>query len=416
MKKHSIKRKNGSANILILVFILGVLTFILINSFLPFKDKLFSLLYPKSPSSAAVISNDGFSLDTPITQTVNQQFKVRIFASSDTQNSNLFSARITFPQNLINVVSIDNTNSFITTLWGAETFDNATGQLIVVGGVPSPGYMTTAGSPSLFATITFNAIAPGSGSITFNPDTSIFANSNNQDILISNSNASLTINPLPTNTPTITLTPTPTNTPNPKKGHNLNLTPTPTPTPSVLDTQSPSVPTGLSATPVSSSQINLAWNSSTDNVGVKGYDIFRNNILIAQVSTTSFGDTGLNPVTTYSYTVASYDQASNFSAQSNIVSATTLTQATNTGNITGVVTSSSNGTVLPNVKICILISQNGKCNNLYPTVYSSTSGKYTITNITTGTYYIQFVLKNHKTQTLSATVISGQTITLNVSM
>ena len=37
------------------------------------------------------------------------------------------------------------------------------------------------------------------------------------------------------------------------------------------DTQAPTIPTGLSAQAVSSSQINLSWTASTDNVGVTGY-------------------------------------------------------------------------------------------------------------------------------------------------
>ena len=39
------------------------------------------------------------------------------------------------------------------------------------------------------------------------------------------------------------------------------------------DTQAPSVPTGLKATAVSSTQINLSWVASTDNVGVTGYRV-----------------------------------------------------------------------------------------------------------------------------------------------
>jgi hypothetical protein len=39
-------------------------------------------------------------------------------------------------------------------------------------------------------------------------------------------------------------------------------------TPPPQDTAAPSAPTNLSAMPVSSSQINLAWSASTDNVGV----------------------------------------------------------------------------------------------------------------------------------------------------
>ena len=41
------------------------------------------------------------------------------------------------------------------------------------------------------------------------------------------------------------------------------------------DTVAPSVPAGLSATPVSATQINLAWTASTDNVGVTGYRVER---------------------------------------------------------------------------------------------------------------------------------------------
>src|SRR3972149_10009796 len=41
------------------------------------------------------------------------------------------------------------------------------------------------------------------------------------------------------------------------------------------DPESPTAPTGLVASPISSSQINLAWNASTDNVGVTGYSIER---------------------------------------------------------------------------------------------------------------------------------------------
>jgi len=39
----------------------------------------------------------------------------------------------------------------------------------------------------------------------------------------------------------------------------------------VPDSTLPSVPTGLMATAVSISRINLAWTASTDNIGVKNY-------------------------------------------------------------------------------------------------------------------------------------------------
>jgi chitodextrinase len=47
------------------------------------------------------------------------------------------------------------------------------------------------------------------------------------------------------------------------------------------DIEAPTTPTGLAATAVSSSQITLSWNVSTDNVGVAGYRIYRNGSLLA---------------------------------------------------------------------------------------------------------------------------------------
>ncbi|MBI2120227.1 MAG: fibronectin type III domain-containing protein, partial [Parcubacteria group bacterium] len=89
------------------------------------------------------------------------------------------------------------------------------------------------------------------------------------------------------------------------------------------DTIAPTVPTGLSATAISSSQINLAWTASTDNVGVTGYKVFRGGVQIATVAGTSYSNTGLSPSTTYTYTVSAYDAAGNNSAQSASKSATT---------------------------------------------------------------------------------------------
>ena len=40
-----------------------------------------------------------------------------------------------------------------------------------------------------------------------------------------------------------------------------------------VDTQAPTVPTNPTASAVSSSQINLSWTASTDNVGVTGYSV-----------------------------------------------------------------------------------------------------------------------------------------------
>ena len=54
------------------------------------------------------------------------------------------------------------------------------------------------------------------------------------------------------------------------------------------DTTPPSVPSGLAATPVSASQVDLTWTASTDNVAVTGYRIFRGGSLVGNSSTPSF--------------------------------------------------------------------------------------------------------------------------------
>jgi chitodextrinase len=90
------------------------------------------------------------------------------------------------------------------------------------------------------------------------------------------------------------------------------------------DTTSPSIPAGLTATALSSSQINLAWIASTDpDSAVAGYKIFRGGTQIATSASTSYSNTGLSPSTAYTYTVSGYDAAGNVSAQSASASATT---------------------------------------------------------------------------------------------
>jgi len=91
------------------------------------------------------------------------------------------------------------------------------------------------------------------------------------------------------------------------------------------DTQPPSVPSGLSATNIASSQVTLSWTASTDNVGVAGYQIYRDGTFIRSTAATIFTDTGLSSNTSYSYIVAAFDYANNVSAQSAQLIVTTAT-------------------------------------------------------------------------------------------
>jgi len=123
--------------------------------------------------------------------------------------------------------------------------------------------------------------------------------------------------PLPFPMPDSTSTPTPdpdsTSTPTP--------TPTPIPTPSVSpspsDTEAPSRPECLVTTDRTDTMISLSWSASTDNVGVKGYYIYRDGVkLDVSVTEPCFTDEGLTENTTYRYYVTAYDEAGNESERS----------------------------------------------------------------------------------------------------
>jgi chitodextrinase len=87
------------------------------------------------------------------------------------------------------------------------------------------------------------------------------------------------------------------------------------------DTTAPPVPTNLSATAVSSSQINLSWAASGGDT--IAYSILRGGVVVASAPGTTYSDTGLAAGSLYSYTVKSKDAAGNTSAASTQASATT---------------------------------------------------------------------------------------------
>ncbi len=90
------------------------------------------------------------------------------------------------------------------------------------------------------------------------------------------------------------------------------------------DTTPPTAPTGLTATPVASSQIDLTWLPSTDDYELMGYHVWRDNVQIATTTALVYSDTGLTASTTYSYFITAYDHFANESASSTPVSTTTL--------------------------------------------------------------------------------------------
>ncbi|MEU4833907.1 PQQ-dependent sugar dehydrogenase [Streptosporangium sp. NPDC023615] len=92
------------------------------------------------------------------------------------------------------------------------------------------------------------------------------------------------------------------------------------------DTQAPSAPARLAAS-VSGTTVTLRWTASTDNVGVRAYDVHRGGAKVGTVNgtppATTFIDSALSAGTAYQYHVVARDGQANVSARSNTVTATT---------------------------------------------------------------------------------------------
>ncbi len=110
------------------------------------------------------------------------------------------------------------------------------------------------------------------------------------------------------------------------------------------DIEPPTAPQNLTATNVQANQVTLSWDASTDNVGVTRYDIYRNNLRVAQVnsltttarikkvngSTTTYTDRTVVANASYRYRVRAKDAAGNRSSRSNRVNVTTPPTSTST--------------------------------------------------------------------------------------
>jgi chitodextrinase len=97
---------------------------------------------------------------------------------------------------------------------------------------------------------------------------------------------------------------------------------TTTPPATPTDTTAPSTPGNLRVTAATATSVTVAWNASTDNVGVTGYDVYRATTKVGTTTSTGYTITGLTCGTAYSVAVKALDQAGNTSPQATM-SATT---------------------------------------------------------------------------------------------
>ncbi len=183
---------------------------------------------------------------------------------------------------------------------------------------------------------------------------------------------------------------------------------------STPDTEAPTAPSSLAASNITENTIDLNWTASTDNVGVTGYDVYRNGSLIGNSTNTSYQATGLTANTSYSFYVIAKDAAGNSSAQSNTVNATTAAPDTTapsapTGLASSNVTDSS-----------VDLNWNASTDNVAVTGYDVYQGGSNIASVT-GTSYQATGLSANTAYTFTVRAkdaagnVSGDSNTVNVT-
>jgi chitodextrinase len=77
------------------------------------------------------------------------------------------------------------------------------------------------------------------------------------------------------------------------------------------DTQPPAVPNGMRTTGITQNSVSLAWNATTDNVGVAGYNLYKDGAKVASTQSTSYTFGGLSCGSDYTLALTAYDAAGN---------------------------------------------------------------------------------------------------------
>ncbi|NQX66895.1 fibronectin type III domain-containing protein [Paenibacillus alba] len=101
------------------------------------------------------------------------------------------------------------------------------------------------------------------------------------------------------------------------------------------DTQAPTTPINLHAAGQTPESVDLAWNASTDNIGVAGYHIYKGTTLVGTVTGLTFTASGLNAKSSDIFTVKAFDASGNESTASNAFVTNDTEAPTIPANLTG---------------------------------------------------------------------------------
>jgi chitodextrinase len=127
----------------------------------------------------------------------------------------------------------------------------------------------------------------------------------------------------PAPTPTAPTPPPPAPTPPPPAPTPPPTAPLPAPTPPPAgDTTPPAPPTGLAVSAATPTSITFGWAAATDNVGVTGYEVFRNGTSLQTMSQRTATVSGLACGTAYTLGVEARDAAGNRSTRAAVLAST----------------------------------------------------------------------------------------------
>lgn len=153
----------------------------------------------------------------------------------------------------------------------------------------------------------------------------------------------------------------------------------------------PAAPSGQTAIAVNSSKINLSWTAALKATGYRIYrsaDAGNTYTKVYDGAALSFSDTGLNPITTYSYKITAYN-ANGESPAASVQAATFQYDAP--GNFAAASISDTSTTLswdkAQGTAVTYNISRSSSAAGTYKQVYSGTNTEFTDTGLTQGTGY-----------------------------
>ena len=171
------------------------------------------------------------------------------------------------------------------------------------------------------------------------------------------------------------------------------------------DTETPTVPTNVSLSSITTSTITASWSASTDNIGVSKYEVYANGNLNGETTNENYVLVGLTPNTTYSITVLAKDASNNKSNQSASVNGTTLIDSEAPSVPTNITITNQTAT---SMRVNWVASTDNSSVASYDVFVdgtlngNSTSTNYDVTNLTISTTYSITVLAKDTANNSSA--------------